>query len=405
MRLFISCMAEDYVEKAKEWAVINVSGKDRQGIISDISGVLAQNDVNIIDIGHTVIHKMFSMFMIVDIYQSSVSYRELKGVLCGLGEKLSFDIEVNRLEDGRDVKSGTSKSEDRYVLSVLARDRVGMVYDISRCLSDEGVNILRVALVARGKLITIEMLVDIDGKSADDVRRVLRGKGGSFGLDIVFLREDVFKREKRLVVFDMDSTIVDAEVIDEVAKRAGIDCEVKALTRQAMDGEIDFKESLRRRVKLLFGLSESVLKDVYDNLRLTPGACELVRALKVQGYNVALVSGGFTYFTDRLNDVLHFDHVYANKLVIKNGKVMGDIEGDIIDERRKGEIIDELMREYGLAREQVVAVGDGANDRQMLQNAGLGIAFNAKDALKKVSSGSISKENLVGILDVLGIKD
>ncbi len=391
--------------KAKEWAVINVSGKDRCGVISDISGVLAQNDVNIIDIGHTVIRKMFSMFMIVDIYQSGVSYRELKGMLCALGEKLSFDIEVNRLEDGVDVKSITSKSENRYVLSVLAHDRVGMVYDISRCLSDEGVNILRVALVARDKLITIEMLVDIGGKSADDVRHLLSGKGDSFGLDIVFLREDVFKREKRLVVFDMDSTIVDAEVIDEVAKRTGIDCEVKALTRQAMDGEIDFKESLRKRVGLLSGLSELVLREVYDGLRLTTGACELVRALKVQGYKVALVSGGFTYFTDRLNDVLHFDHVYANKLVIKDGKVTGEIDGDIIDERRKGEIIDELMREYGLAREQVVAVGDGANDRQMLQNAGLGIAFNAKDALKKVSSGTISKENLVGILDVLGVKD
>jgi len=398
-------MAEDCVERAKDWAVINVSGKDRVGVISDISGVLARNGVNIIDIGHTVIHKMFSMFMIVDVSGSHVSYRELKGVLCRLGKKRSFDIEMNRLENGADVKSRGSQGKSHYMLSVLARDRVGIVYDISKCLSQEGVNILRIALVARDNLITIEMLVDIGAKSASDVRRVLRGKGGSLGLDIVFLREDVFKREKRLVVFDMDSTIVDAEVIDEVAKRVGIDCEVKALTRQAMDGEIDFKESLRRRVKLLSGLSESVLKDVYDNLRLTPGACELVRALKVQGYKVALVSGGFTYFTDRLNDVLHFDHVYANKLVIRNGKVTGEIEGDIIDERRKGEIIDELMREYGLAREQVVAVGDGANDRQMLQNAGLGIAFNAKDALKKVSSGSISKENLVGILDVLGIKD
>ena len=398
-------MAEDHVEKAKEWAVINVSGKDRQGIISDISGVLAQNGVNIIDIGHTVIHRMFSMFMIVDVSLSSVSYRELKGMLCGLGKKLSLDVEMNWLENGGDVKSRGSQGKSHYVLSVLARDRVGIVYDISKCLLEEDVNILRIALVARDKLITIEMLVDIGARSASDVGRVLRGKGGLLGLDIVFLREDVFKREKRLVVFDMDSTIVDAEVIDEVAKRAGIEGEVEMLTRQAMDGEIDFKESLRRRVKLLSGLPEGVLKEVYDGLRLTSGACELVRALKVQGYKIALVSGGFTYFTDRLNDVLHFDHVYANRLVIKNGKVTGEIEGDIIDERRKGEIIDELMREYDLAREQVVAVGDGANDRQMLQNAGLGIAFNAKDALKKVSSGTISKENLVGILNVLGIKE
>ncbi len=398
-------MAEDCVERVKELAVINVSGKDRCGVISDISGVLARNGVNIIDIRHTVIHKMFSMFMVVDVCQSCVSYRELKDVLCGVSKKFSLDIEVNRLEDGVDVKSRVSLGKSHYVLSVIARDRVGILYDISRCLSDEGVNILRVALVARGTLITIEMLVDIGGKSADDVRSVLRGKGSLLGLDIVFLREDVFKREKRLVVFDMDSTIVDAEVIDEVAKRAGVEEDVEMLTRQAMDGEIDFKESLRKRVKLLCGLSEAVLREVYDGLRLTDGACELVRALRVQGYKVALVSGGFTYFTDKLNDVLHFDHVYANKLVIKDGKVTGDIDGDIIDGQRKGEIIGELMKEYGLVREQVVAVGDGANDRQMLQNAGLGIAFNAKDALKKVSLGTISKENLVGILDVLGVKE
>ncbi len=388
----------------KDWAVINVSGRDRPGIIADISSVLARNNVNIIDIGHSVIHKMFAMFMVVDLEGSSISYRELESRLYGLKE-VSLNIELNKLVNGLEAECAGSSPGNNYVLSILARDRVGIVYDVAKCLSEEDVNVLKMELVARDKLITIEMLVDIGKKSAKEVRGILKNKGNSLGIDVIFQREDVFKREKRLVVFDMDSTIVDAEIIDEVAKRAGVGSEVKALTEQAMRGEIDFKESLKRRVRLLSGLPDSVLREVYDSLRLTPGAEELVRALKVQGYKTALVSGGFTYFTDKLNEMLHFDHVYANKLVIRDCKVTGEVEGDIIDAKRKGEIVDELRVKYGLAREQVAAVGDGANDRMMLESAGLSIAFNAKSALKKVSSGDISKDNIIGLLDVLAIKN
>lgn len=385
-----------------KFAVINVSGRDRPGIIAEISFVLAENDINIVDIGHTVIHRMFTMFMIVDLANSKISYSELQEMLYSLRNE-SLNIELNRLENDLKAKCTNCPKRKNYVLSILAQDRPGLVHDIAKTLSEQGVNILKMSLVARSKLITLEMLVDPGSRNPSDLRNALREKADSLNMDMILEREDVFRREKRLVVFDMDSTIVDAEIIDEVAKRAHVENDVSLITRKAMAGEMDFKESLIRRVRLLKGLKESLLKEVFDGLKLTPGAPELVRALKSQGYKVALVSGGFTYFTDRLNEVLSFDHVYANKLVIENGVVTGEVEGDIIDAERKGEIIEELRMLYGLQKEQVVAIGDGANDRIMLANAGLGIAFNAKDALKKVSSGAVSKENMIGLLNVLKV--
>jgi len=383
-------------------AVINASGSDRPGIIAEISFILADNNINIVDIGHTVIHKMFTMFMIVDLSNSKMSFSPIREKLYELRTE-SLHVEMNLLGNDLKAKCTNCPKRNNYVLSIIAQDRSGLVYDIAKILYEQGVSILKMSLVARSKLITIEMLVDAGNRNARDLRNVLREKAGSMNMDIILDREDAFRREKRLVVFDMDSTIVDGEIIDEIAKRAHLQDDVSLITKKAMDGEMDFKESLVQRVRLLKGLKESVLKEVFDGLKLTPGALELVKALKDQGYKVALVSGGFTYFTDRLNEVLNFDHVYANKLVIADGVVTGEVEGDIIDAERKGQIIEELRKLYGLQKEQVVAIGDGANDRIMLANAGLGIAFNAKDALKKVSSGAVSKENMIGLLNVLKV--
>lgn len=387
----------------KDLMLINISGKDQKGIIADISEVLAEYDVNIIDIKHTVIHNMFAMFMIVDLEGSRMSYEKLQGKLAGLKSKFSIDIEYNKLESGMEAKSMSCLRKKNYVLSVVAKDHSGIVYALSRCLCEYGVNIWDIALVARDKLINIEMVVDVGQMPVTEIRNILRNKGESLGVDIIFQREDIFRREKRLVVFDMDSTIVDAEIMDEIAKEANVEDEVTALTKGAMEGDIDFKSSLNKRVMLLRGLDESILRSVYDNLKLTPGAEELIRVLKIRGYKIALVSGGFTYFTDKFKNRLHMDHTYANKLVIRDHKITGEIEGEIIDAEKKGEIIEHLRLLYGLRRDQVVAIGDGANDQIMLENAGLSIAFNAKDVLKKVSSGVISKDNMIGILNILGI--
>ena len=208
-----------------------------------------------------------------------------------------------------------------------------------------------------------------------------------------------------MIVFDMDMTIVDYEIINKLASFVGVDDEVKSITERAMLGEMDFEQSLRQRVRLLKGTPISTLETIARNLQLTPGSEELIHHLKQMGYKIALISGGFTYFTDVLKERLGFDYAFANQLEIVDGVLTGAIIGEVIDAEAKGSIVKRLADLENISPENVVAVGDGANDCLMIQNAGLGVAFNAKEILKKVSDGSISRENLLGLLNVLGIVD
>ena len=214
--------------------------------------------------------------------------------------------------------------------------------------------------------------------------------------------EDSFHRPKKLVVFDVDSTLIDIEVIDELAEAAGVSEEVKEITERAMNGEIDFKQALRERARSLKGLSVDVLDAIADNLEITPGARELIMTLKALGYKTALISGGFTYFVERIGKRLGIDYVYANRLLIRGGRLTGEVEEPIIDDRQKGELVRYIAKKENLLMEEIVAVGDGANDRFMLRDSGLGIAVNPKDILKRVADGVITRENIIGILYCLG---
>lgn len=298
-------------------------------------------------------------------------------------------------------KRQESGRKDLYVITILGRDRVGIVYDVSGLLFRHGINIEKTSLTARDKLISIEFLVDLRGNDPEDIKRKLKEEIEHTGLDVVFQPYEFFKRDKRLIVFDMDSTLIDAEIINELAKAAGVEKEVEELTRRAMEGEMSFEDALRERVKLLKGLPVEVLEKIYREIKLTEGAKELIKSLKESGYKIALVSGGFTYFTDRLKEELDLDYAFGNELEIENGRLTGRIKGRIIDAREKARIIDEIAAKEGISKENIVAVGDGANDRIMIENAGLGIAFNAKEALKEVADGMLSKENLIGLAGVL----
>ncbi|MFQ6135823.1 MAG: phosphoserine phosphatase SerB [Candidatus Hydrothermarchaeales archaeon] len=388
---------------AENQVVITVFGRDRPGLIADITSLLAKFKINIVDIQQGVIQGLFQMFMIVDLSTGVLSYGELKNKMKKEGRKLDLEIDTAPLSEYKPFRKKGAK--DLYVATVLARDRVGIVADISSILSDLGVNIEKTLLTARGDLISLEFLVDLSGKDYIKVKNALDKRGSEVGLDIVIQNEKRFKREKRLVVFDMDSTIVDLEIIDELAKAAGVEDEVKGITEEAMGGGLEFKEALRNRVRLLKGLPVSVLENVAENLALTPGIEELLTALKSMGYKTALISGGFTYFTDKLKERLNFDYAFANQLVIEDEKLMGELMEPIIDAEAKGEIILELARKENISTENIVAVGDGANDQIMIENAGLGVAFNAKELLKKVSDGSLSKENIIGLLNILGLED
>jgi phosphoserine phosphatase len=223
------------------------------------------------------------------------------------------------------------------------------------------------------------------------------------GVSVVFQHEDVFKKAKKLLVFDMDSTLIEMEAIDELAKVAGMQDRVKTLTKEAMEGKIDYGQALRERVNLLKGLKESDINEIANHMTLVAGTEELIRALKDMGYKIAIISGGFTQFTDRLKAKLGIDYVFANRVVIKDGVLTGKLEEPIIDPEKKGELIRQLAKTEGISTKEIVSVGDGATDRFMLKESGLGIGFRPKALLKKHADGIITENNLLGLLFCLGI--
>ncbi len=370
---------------------ISVYGEDKPGIVHEIAKALAAKNANIVDIEQTVLQGLFAMFLVAEV---SGDVEETVNAVEEAAKRVGVHVSFRTFERRE------GKDKNLYVVTVLGRDRIGIVRDITAIFLEFGINIEKTSLTARGDLIAIEFVVDAKGDIAE-LRKKLRKEAERLGLDVVVQPYDVYRKEKRLIVFDMDSTLVDAEIIDELAKEAGVYEEVQKLTEKAMRGEIDFKTALIERVKLLRGLPAEVLEKIYSRLKLTEGAKELVRSLKESGYKVAVVSGGFTYFTERLKEELGLDYAFGNELEIKDGKLTGRIKGRIIDAEEKARIIEEIARREGISPENVVAVGDGANDRLMIEKAGLGIAFNAKEALKDVADGSISKENLIGLASLL----
>ncbi|HII05772.1 MAG TPA: phosphoserine phosphatase SerB [Methanotrichaceae archaeon] len=382
--------------------VISVLGKDRPGIIRDLLEAPARMKVNIVDLDQRILQGLFVMSMVADFGKATATPKELESRLQKLATDLGVEVSFLPLEQYRGKRRG---GKNLQVVTILARDRVGIIYDVASLAAKWGINIEKALVTARGELISIEFVMDFGAVDAERLREELKTECEKLGLDVVMQDLDKSAKEKRLIVFDMDSTIVDFETINQMAQFAGVDREVEEITERAMNGELDFEEALRSRVRLLKGTPIGALEEIARNIQLTPGSEELIHHLKQVGYKTALISGGFTYFTDILKDRLGFDYTFANVLEIKDGVLTGEIEGEIIDAAAKGRIVNDLSLLERISPDSVVAVGDGANDCLMIQNAGLGVAFNAKDILKKVSDGSLSKENLIGLLNVLGLAD
>jgi len=382
-----------------DFAVITATGRDRPGLIAQITGAVARANVNIVDIEAFSMRGLFAIFMIVDCRATVVPVESLKAQLIGIGSKIGLDLTMEPYVAGR--RKGEKKLA---LLTTIGKDKPGIVAKVSRFLSEKKANIERIRMIASGELNVMEISADLSDlpPNMDDFRSELEDACTEVGQDVVVQTEDVFQRPKRLIVFDVDSTLIDVEVIDELAKAAGVGEKVREITRKAMRGEIDFKQALRDRARLLKGLMVNDLKAIAENLEITPGAEELISTLKTLGFKVALVSGGFKYFVDKIKERLGIDYAFANKLVTREGKLTGEVEEPIIDDKRKGEIIRQLARRENLLLEEIVAVGDGANDRFMLESSGLGIALNPKNILKKVADGVVTKENLTGILYCLG---
>ena len=392
------------MENSDDFIVITVNGPDAPGIVSSITSILSENAVKIIDIEQIVIRKLILLSMMLDL-------RESKGGQISLLKDLL--LEAKRLNVELDFKIASYKEHLQhdnnftYAVTCLGEEITAQVVaQISHAIYSENVNIERITQLSQGELSCIEMIVKTDKTiNVQDMTGKLLSISTDFGVDIAVQKEDIFRRSKRLVVMDMDSTLIQVEVIDELAKSAGNGEEVSGITSKAMNGELSFNESLNKRVELLRGLDENILDEVYHNIPFTPGAKKLVKILKKLGYKTAVISGGFTFFTDRLKNELGLDYAFANKLEIKDGKLTGKVLGEIINGESKAKILEDIADKENITLDQVVAIGDGANDLLMLDKAGLGIAFNAHKTVREKADYNISQENLDSIIYLLGISE
>jgi len=389
--------------KEDDLFVVTVVGEDRVGLVASVTGLLFEAGLNIVDIEQSVIHSQFTMVLLVQPLNPGFDIRQLKRDLKVMGRDLDLNIGVMPLGEFKGLRLVEEKTP--YVLTILGPDRAGVVAAISRVLAEGSANIEKIKMIARGEFLAMEMLVDIREGNFPSLRERLLEVANEIGVDIIAQPERMYKKRKKIIVFDMDSTIVDTEIIDEMARFCGMSEKVREITERGMRGEIDFSQSLRERARCLKGIGVDDLKSLTKSMKLTEGAGELISALKEMGFKIALISGGFDFFTDVLKERLGFDYAFGNQLDIEGGILTGRVKGLIIDAKRKAEIVDEICRREGITREEVVAVGDGANDQIMVTNAGLGIAFNAKDVLKRVADGSLTKDNLKGVLYCLGISD
>ena len=394
---------------------VNISGEDKPGLTSALTEILARYDAFILDIGQANIHKTLTMGILFKTTTelSGFIMKDLLFKASELGVLIRFTAVKREDYDAWVTRQG----KNRFIITLLGRTVTAKhIADVTKVVFEHGLNIDAIRrLTGRMPLVGIDeaaakSCIEISVRGMMDAQQ--RGQLQedlmslpSDGIDISFQKDDIYRRSRRLICFDMDSTLINTECIDELAARAGVGDQVKAITESAMRGEIDFTESFTRRVSLLKGLDESVMEDIARNLPYNEGLERMMKILKMVGYKTAILSGGFTYFGKVLQQKFGFDYVYANELEIEDGKLTGRFIGDVVDGRRKAELLKLLCQVEGIHLEQAVAVGDGANDLPMLSLAGLGIAYHAKPKVRENAKQSLSVTGLDGILYFLGLKD
>lgn len=398
-----------------EIILIKISGDDKPGVTAAITEILGDHHATILDIGQADIHHTLSLGILFKVNNQTDSGNILKEVLFKASE-LNVNVRFSAITPERYNNWVDSQGKSKYIVTVLGK-----------VITAQQLAVVTKSIFAQG--LNIDSIVRLSGRpSLDDtdindkracVELSIRGEledknllssqfmqsAAELGIDISFQKDDMYRRNRRLICFDMDSTLIKTEVIDELADRAGVGEQVRAITEAAMRGEIDFSESFKQRVALLEGLDESVMKEIADSLPIMDGADRLISILKKVGFKVAILSGGFTYFGNALKKRFGVDYVYANELEIENGKLTGKHLGDIVDGKRKAELLRLIAQVEKIELEQVIAVGDGANDLPMLNLAGLGIAFHAKPKVKENAQQAISTIGLDGVLYLLGFRD
>lgn len=393
---------------------INIIGDDRPGLTSELTGILANYDAFILDIGQANIHQSLTLGILIKTTPDKAGFL-MKDLLFKASE-WGVRIRFTPIDEEHYNNWVARQGKNRYIVTLLGRQITArQIADVTAVISGHGLNIDdikrltgRIPLDESSMLNKSSIEFSIRGTLTDEARADMQKAFVGLctnGLDISFQKDDIYRRSRRLICFDMDSTLIGTEVIDELAMRAGVGDEVKAITESAMRGEIDFKESFTRRVALLKGLDESVMEDIAKNLPYNEGLERMMMILKRVGYKTAILSGGFTYFGKYLQMKFGFDYVYANDLEIVDGKLTGRYLGEIVDGKRKAELLRLLCQVENINLEQAVAVGDGANDLPMLNLAGLGIAYHAKPKVVAGAQQAISRVGLDGLLYFLGLKD
>ena len=431
------------MESQVEIIQINIAGKDQPGLTSSLTDILARYDAFILDIGQANIHQSLTLGILIKT-TSDKSGAIMKELLFKSSE-LGINIRFTPISEERYTAWVGMQGKNRYIITLLGRQLTARhIADVAGVISRQGLNIDAIKRMTgrvplhedeRAPKSCIEF--SVRGSLTEEATTAIQEQFMSFsnnGVDISFQRDDIFRRSRRLICFDMDSTLIETEVIDELAERAGVGApiaantqtairgeldipqsltergallkrQVRAITERAMRGEIDFRESFTERVALLKGLDVSVMEEIAQQLPITEGLERMMTILKRVGYKTAILSGGFTYFGNYLRQRFGFDYVYANELEIVDGRLTGRYAGEIVDGRRKAELLRLLCQFENINIAQSIAVGDGANDLPMLSLAGLGIAFHAKPKVKATAGQSISTIGLDGILYFLGLKD
>lgn len=398
----------------EEQILVRITGQDRPGLTASVMGILARYDAQILDIGQADIHSTLSLGILMRL-KEAYSGQVMKELLFKATE-LGVNIGFSPITDDEYEDWVGHQGKNRYILTIMGRQLdARQIEAASLIITEQGLNIDSILRLTGRKSIKnptnhVRACIEFSLRGEPNNRKEMQSKLMQVSKDMEihfsFQRDDMFRRMRRLICFDMDSTLIQTECIDELADRAGVGAEVRAITESAMRGEIDFKESFTRRVALLKGLDVSVMKDIAEHLPITEGVDRLMTILKRYGYKIAILSGGFTYFGEYLQRRYGIDYVYANELEIDdNGKLTGRYVGEIVDGHRKAELLKLIAQVEKVNLAQTIAVGDGANDLPMISEAGLGIAFHAKPRVVANAKQSINTIGLDGVLYFLGFKD
>lgn len=385
----------------KNTVLVSITGKDKPGITSTLTKIIADTDTKLIDIEQVVIHDILSLSIIIQLNSSDNSVlKELLFKSKEIGINLDFEV----ISDDSIIDRS---SRNTYAITCIGNEiSAEIILHLSKTLAYHDVNIERITKLNEGIVNCVELVVyateNIDIK---ELRASLLSLGKKYQVDIAFQKENLYRKSKRLLVLDMDMTLIQMEVIDQLAELAGVGNQVSRITEKAMNGEIDFNTALNERVSLLKGLEFSRLEEVFEKIVFTEGAEDLIMIAKHLGFKTAVLSGGFTYFTEKIKNILKLDYAFANQLEVIDGKLTGKVLGEIVNAKKKADLLEEIAKKENISLDQVIAVGDGANDIPMLEKAGLGVAFNAKQKVKEKAEFSLSRKPLDSIFYLLGITE